>query len=41
MAEEAGMTVDTGRFCAEMEDQKRRSREGRLVSNGATGGVRL
>ena len=35
------MIVDTGGFRAEMEGQKRRSREARLESNGAAGGVRL
>ncbi|KAL7530472.1 hypothetical protein ACHAXR_004724 [Thalassiosira sp. AJA248-18] len=37
MAEEAGMTVDTKGFEAEMEGQKQRSREARLASKGVTG----
>jgi len=40
MAEEAGMTVDTPSFEAEMESQKQRSREARLTK-GAAGGQRL
>lgn len=37
MAEEAGMTVDVAGFEAEMENQKRRSREARLASRGGEG----
>ena len=37
MAEEADMTVDMDGFKAEMEGQKRRSREARLAAKGLTG----
>lgn len=37
MAEEAGMTVDMDGFEAEMEGQKRRSREARLAARGVSG----
>ena len=37
MVEEAGMTVDTKGFEAEMETQKQPSREAQLVAKGMTG----
>ena len=40
MAQEAGMTIDMEGFAAEMEGQKRRSREARLAARGM-GGKRL
>ena len=40
MAQEAGMTIDMEGFAAEMEGQKKRSREARLASRGV-GGKRL
>ena len=41
MAKEAGMTVDLRGFEAEMENQKRRSRDARTAARGLAGGRRL